>query len=73
MKFRRWAKQVGLRKEISLHSMRSTFASVLIQKGIDIYTVSRLLGHSSVKVTERHYIGMDAMHIRSAVDQLSFK
>jgi integrase len=73
MKFRHWAKRIGLREGISLHSMRATFASVLIQKGVDIYTVSKLLGHSSVKVTERHYIALDAKHVRSAVDLLSFK
>jgi integrase len=73
MKFRHWAKRIGLREGICLHSMRATFASVLIQKGVDIYTVSKLLGHSSVKVTERHYVALDAKHVRSAVDLLSFR
>jgi site-specific recombinase XerD len=53
--------------------MRATFASVLIQKGVDIYTVSRLLGHGSVQVTERHYVALDAKHVRSVVDLLSFR
>ena len=36
------------------HISRHTFASRLLERGVDIYTVSKLLGHSSVKVTERY-------------------
>ena len=56
-----------------LAALRATFASMLIEKGVDIYTVSRLLGHSSVKVTEKHYVALDAKHVRSAVEVLTFK
>lgn len=43
-------KKVGLRG--SLHTLRHTFASHLVQNGVDLYTVSKLLGHSSIKTTE---------------------
>ena len=43
-------KKVGLRG--SLHTLRHTFASHLAQNGVDLYTISKLLGHSSVKTTE---------------------
>ena len=36
----------------SLHTLRHTFASWLVQNGVDLYTVSKLLGHSSIKATE---------------------
>jgi integrase len=40
--------------DITLHVLRHTCASRLVQRGITIYVVSRWLGHSSVKVTERY-------------------
>jgi len=38
-------------KHCGLHSLRHTFASKLFENGIDVKTVSELLGHSSVKIT----------------------
>jgi len=72
-KFRRWVTKIGLPKGISVHSLRATFACQLIDRGCDIYTVSRLLGHSSVKVTEKHYLALDPVHMRDAVDMLDFE
>ena len=37
------------------HRFRDTFAISLLLKGVDLANVSILLGHSSIKVTERHY------------------
>lgn len=37
------------------HRFRDTFAVELLLAGVPLETVSLLLGHSSVKVTERHY------------------
>ncbi len=35
-----------------LHKLRHTFASHLVQNGVDLYTVSKLMGHTSVEMTE---------------------
>tara|TARA_Y100001935_G_C17127146_1_gene418694 strand:- start:37 stop:348 length:312 start_codon:yes stop_codon:yes gene_type:complete len=46
--------RLGL-KDIRLHDLRRTFGFNLIKQGRPIYEVSKLLGHSSVITTERHY------------------
>ena len=42
-------------KRCHAHMFRDTFAVELLNKGVPIDRVSLLLGHSSVKVTEKHY------------------
>ncbi len=40
--------------DVNVHILRHTCASRLLERGVDLYTVSKWLGHSSVKVTERY-------------------
>ena len=40
--------------------LRHTFASLLAQEGVSLHKVSVWMGHSSVRVTERHYAGLQA-------------
>lgn len=49
-RYRKFVKSAGLTG--SLHKLRHTFASQLVQNGVDLYTVSKLLGHSSIQTTE---------------------
>jgi len=39
---------------LRFHDLRHTFATRLVEKGVDLITVKNLLGHSTVKVTERY-------------------
>jgi integrase len=71
--FRRLREEAGLPQGISIRSLRATFACHLIEKGVDIYTVSKLLGHSSVNVIERHYLALDRQHLQDAVNRIDFK
>jgi integrase len=48
----RWAIAAGVSKKITFHSARHTHATLLLSHGVDIYTVSRLLGHKHVASTE---------------------
>ncbi len=57
-------------KNFRWHDMRHDFASNLIMKGIDLYTVSKLLGHASIKTTER-YAHLAEGHVANAVEILS--
>jgi integrase len=50
----RWAIAAGISKKITFHSARHTHATLLLSHGVDIYTVSKLLGHKHVVSTERY-------------------
>ena len=63
-------KKLGI-KNANLHTLRHTFASHLVMSGVDIRTVQELLGHSSIKVTER-YSHLCPTHTRRAVETLCF-
>lgn len=43
-------------RELSFHSLRHTYATLCIEKGMDIKTLSELLGHSDVKITLNTYV-----------------
>ena len=53
-------KEAGLTTSNPFQRLRHTFGSLLAQKGVSIFKVSKWMGHSSVKVTERHYAGLQA-------------
>jgi integrase len=54
--FKTWCrvrKAAGL-DDVRLHDLRHTFASILVNQNVSLYTVKELLGHSNVRMTERY-------------------
>lgn len=68
--FRKLARGCGI-KNASIHTLRHTFASHLVMNSVDLYTVQKLLGHSSIKTTEI-YAHLAPDYLRSAMDKLRY-
>jgi integrase/recombinase XerD len=51
-RLRRHGREVGLSRRVTPHMLRHTAATLLIETGVDIRFVQRLLGHSSIATTE---------------------
>jgi len=49
---KQWIKAAGIKKKITFHCFRHTFATLQLSNGTDIYTVSKMLGHTDVKTTQ---------------------
>lgn len=48
----RWVKAAGITKHIAFHCFRHTYATLQLANGTDIYTVSKMLGHTNVRTTQ---------------------
>lgn len=69
MELLRWAMKAGITKKVTFHSARHTFAVIQLSRGVDIYSLSRLLGHSELRTTE---IYADIIESRRRDAMLSF-
>jgi len=69
-KFKDACKAVGIDKAIHFHSLRHSFASNLAQKGVSLYTIKELLGHSSIATTEI-YSHLNMESLREAIGKLN--
>lgn len=62
-------KRIGLNKKITTHVARHTFATLLLTKNVDLYTVSKLLGHKDISTTQIYAKVIDQSK-KDAVDEL---
>lgn len=67
----RIAKLAGIADLTRVHTLRHTFASHLVMKGVDLPTVMRLMGHSDIQTT-MIYAHLAPDHLAGAVNKLAF-
>lgn len=65
----RWVRRAGIDKHVTFHCSRHTFATLELSNGIDIYTVSKLLGHQNVTTTQVYAKCIDEVK-KKAVDAI---
>ena len=65
----RWFKAAKVEKKAFYHLSRHTFPVLHLDRGTDIYTVSKLLGHKSLKTTEI-YADISSKKLKKSVDNL---
>lgn len=65
-KFQRFLKKIGVRR-LGFHSLRHTFATRAVECGVDVKTVSELLGHKNAQLTLSRYVHSMAPSKRRAV------
>jgi len=69
-RFKNYVISAKLNPKLNFHSLRHTFASWLVQRGVSIYEVSKLLGHSSVNVTQI-YSHLRTEDLRASINLLN--
>lgn len=72
MVFESAAEKAGIRKHVSIHTLRHSFATHLLEQGTDIRFIQELLGHSSVRTTEiyTHVSKRQIATLRSPIEQI---
>lgn len=65
------AKEVGVNPQVrvSPHTCRHTFAHLQLKNGLDLYSLSRLMGHENVAITQRYLAGLQNTEIVKAAQK----
>lgn len=62
---KKWGKDAGIKKPITFHIARHTFATMSLTTGTEVYTVSKLMGHRDLRQTQRYAKVIDATKVKA--------
>ena len=63
---KRWITAAGITKKITFHCFRHTYATLQLAQGTDIFTVSKMLGHTNVRTTQVYAKVVDEKKLRAS-------
>ena len=66
----RWTEDAGIKKRVTFHTARHSYATMALTAGTDLYTISRLLGHRNVNTTSLYAAVVDEKR-DAAVDSVA--
>lgn len=72
--FEKTKDKAGIKKKVSVHTLRHSFATHLLEGGVDLRYIQELLGHQSSKTTEiyTHVTEKSIKNIQSPLDKIMF-
>jgi site-specific recombinase XerD len=67
------AQKAKITKNISCHTLRHSFATHLLEKGVNLKLIQEFLGHTSIKTTSRylHLTNFNPANVRSPLDEMA--
>ena len=70
--FHKYVTKAKLTKHVTVHSMRHSFATHLLESGTSIYDIKNLLGHTNISTTcfYLHLLKIESLNVTSPLDQL---
>ncbi len=72
MMIKNYARQAGIKKKVTPHILRHSFATHLLKNGVDIRAIQQLLGHSNLSTTQI-YTSVDMQTLRNVYDRARLK
>ncbi len=68
-RLQKWIKETGINKHITFHCARHTFGCLLVEKGVNLFIVKKLMGHRKIETTLQ-YVDKANVNAKAAIEAL---